>query len=461
MTPLLSKLRMNRRAFLASAGLGAGMLSLAPLFNRDAEAGGLFPKRLIIVYVPNWTTDEFTTCTGAGADYQLPSAFAALEPHKSKLLVVEGVDNQAVYGNPPCRGHQGTLTLLNGAHALPGNINVEGNDLPTGWASQATIDQFVASAWEGTTPFRSLELGVGVSNQVSHRTRISYNAPDSPVPPDNDVVSVWDRLFADLSLDPTEAQYQREAQLGTLGMASKQASRMMTSLPADDREKLQAHLDHVANIENRIIASAGAVCDPTLAPPEGTSLGAGNTPDLANLQLDMLTAALSCDLTRVATVMFNTETGGPDFDWILDDPEGLHSLSHYFPADAQYASYTACRTWYIEQYAALLSRLDAIPEGDGTMLDNCAVLFTSAMGNSWNHNNRGIPVLIGGSAGGYFDPGRFIRYGDYDNTSSADHGGRTNNSLLLSLAHAMDMPEVDVFGEPEYCTEGPLDELQG
>ena len=165
----------------------------------------------------------------------------------------------------------------------------------------------------------------------------------------------------------------------------------------------------------------------------------------------MLAAALSCDLTRVATLFYGIETGGPSFDWLLENPENYHSLSHAGRGTREFDDYTRCRTWYAEQFASLLDKLAAVPEGNGTLLDNCTVLFTSAMGYSQGHANYSIPTILAGRGGGFLSAGRRVTYGNFDPGRPHDaHGGRDNNGLLVTLCHAMGLTDVTTFGDPSY-----------
>lgn len=117
---------------------------------------------------------------------------------------------------------------------------------------------------------------------------------------------------------------------------------------------------------------------------------------------------------------------------------------------------TEVTTWWMDSLAQLLDRLKAIPEGDGTMLDNTLVVAGCTVGDSWRHGYRNCPVVLAGSCGGSLNTGRYLRFGDYDvdNPSNSPHGGRTNNDMLISICHAMGLSDVETFGNPAYCSGG-------
>ncbi|NHO68552.1 hypothetical protein G8770_23615, partial [Aestuariicella hydrocarbonica] len=47
-----------------------------------------------------------------------------------------------------------------------------------------------------------------------------------------------------------------------------------------------------------------------------------------------------------------------------------------------------------------LDEVSAIPEGDGTLLDNCLILAHSDCSIAQAHAVEGIPIMIAGNAGG-------------------------------------------------------------
>ena len=103
--------------------------------------------------------------------------------------------------------------------------------------------------------------------------------------------------------------------------------------------------------------------------------------------------------------------------------------------------------WYATKLARLCDKLAAIPEGDGSVLDNTTILWCSEHGWPGGHDRYNLPYTIIGDCGGYFDTGRYVSY-----------NGASNNDLYISLCHAMGLEDVTVFGAPELCS-GPLSGL--
>ena len=163
-------------------------------------------------------------------------------------------------------------------------------------------------------------------------------------------------------------------------------------------------------------------------------------------QFDLIAAALACDLTRVASLQycFGDNDGYP-YPW-LGITEGHHELTH--AADDDQVSWDKVQkihTWYSEKFASLLDKLDAIHEGDGTLLDNCLVVWGSELGKGNSHSFHSTPFIAAGGASGAFATGRYLEFNEM-----LDH-----NRLLVSICRAMGLSQVDTFGNTDVGT-GPL-----
>jgi hypothetical protein len=55
-------------------------------------------------------------------------------------------------------------------------------------------------------------------------------------------------------------------------------------------------------------------------------------------------------------------------------------------------------------------RLDAMPEGDGSVLDHSCLMFISNMGSGTKHDNRKVPVITVGGLGSMLETGRALDY---------------------------------------------------
>jgi hypothetical protein len=227
-------------------------------------------------------------------------------------------------------------------------------------------------------------------------------------------------------------------------------------LGAEDRQRLDSHLTAIQAMQKRLQGLAGPTAPPAAGcgkPAMGAQLDYkldANMPAVGKLQMDLLAMALSCGLTNVASLQwsrayglsvmpFASNPGGPRI------ADAHHSLSHNTDAGTL-AQLTAINIWYAEQFAYLIDKLKAAPDGAGTLLDNTAVLWANELGEGASHTTSNIPFVLAGKLGGALRTGRFLQY-----------SSRPHNDLLTALANAYGVPG-KTFGNPAYCT-APLPNL--
>jgi hypothetical protein len=446
----MKPLALNRRRLLQGSLLGAAAFPLLDATRARGQAGA-YPRRLLIFYTPNGTIDAQWRPSGGETDFTFGRILQPLELFRDQLIVLGGMQMPLAdsgFGSHHTRGVGGLLT---GRPILEGTFESAGP--PTaGWASGISIDQHIAKTLAPPTAFRSLELGVQVVD-AEVRGRLSYSGPSAPLPPIESPYAAFDRIFAGVtagSADPTLEALRRKRQT-VLGLVREELGDARLRVGGEDRQKLDAHLESVQDIERRLAGPApggGTGCSPP-------SLQQGFDPQLAEqmplvgqLQMDLLASAFACDLTRIATLQWTHAESDHSFPF-LGIEQFHHTMSHAGDSDAAaQENLTQINTWYAEQLAYLLGKLASYPEGEGTLLDNTVVLWCNEVGKGNNHEHRDLPFLLAGSCGGHFATGRFL---DYQASGAAGH---PHNDLLVSLANAMGTADT-TFGDPEHCT-GPL-----
>jgi len=120
--------------------------------------------------------------------------------------------------------------------------------------------------------------------------------------------------------------------------------------------------------------------------------------------------------------------------------------------------------WYYEQFAYLLSRMDAVKEGNGSMLDNSVVVFANEFVSGFTHDTDPWPVILAGGGAGRFKTGRFVNYptaGGGPRLFPGDvavNAAPSQTQLLTSLCHYMGamVPRV---GDAAMGPAGPLPAL--
>lgn len=452
----------GRRHFLARSLAAAAAIPLLETTGVRAQPATGAPRRLIIFYTPNGTIGSEWRPKGSETTFTLGRILRPLETHRSKLLVLGGV-NMALadsgYGSHHARGVGGLLT---GRPILQGNFAVFAGNR-AGWAGGISIDQHIAKSIAPTTRFKTLELGVRILDSEV-RGRISYLGASQPVPPIESPYDVFDRLFAGVPAPAapgtpamTQADRIRLEKRSVLDFLKEELTVARTRAGVGDRAKLDLHLDSIRDIERRLGTAGPAGTPPPVAAAgcQAPVLGAridvaatDNIPAVGKLQMDVLAAALACDVTRIATLQWTHPEVDQTFPW-LGVSQGHHATSHAGDSDsAAQEALTKVNVWYAEQLRYLADKLASYREGDRTLLDNTVILWCNEIGKGNNHAHRDLPFALLGSAGGYFRTGRFVDY------MAGGASGHPHNNLLLSLGQAMGIKDTS-FGDPQHCT-GPL-----
>ena len=178
-----------------------------------------------------------------------------------------------------------------------------------------------------------------------------------------------------------------------------------------DRRKLEEYLESVRQIERRVVQEEQFTGHSAVA---SAKVPEGIPPDYAQhvrLMLDMIVLAFRTDQTRISTCMF-AQAGSNRSYGEIDVRDGQHDLSHHGGDAEKLDKIRRINTYHLEQFAYFIERLKAIPEGDGTLLDQCMSVYGSGLGDGSRHNHDNLPVLLAGRGGGTIAAGRHVRYPD-------------------------------------------------
>jgi hypothetical protein len=451
-----SSVPLSRRTFLAGAGAGAVALPFIDVLKGKADTTA--PKRFIAMMTPNGTIADEWVPTGGETTFVLKRILEPLEPFRDKLLILDGMDMRIPGATG---GHQaGPGALLTGQGLQEGDF-CGGNNCAerSGWPAGHSIDQEIARTLDGVTPFSSLELGVRIRSG-DQRRHISYRAINDPLPHIDNPYDVFDRVFGAVtgSTDPMMLENLRRREQSVLDAVRGDLGQLRRALGNEHGERLDAHMESLRDVERRLSARIDAAlmaCEPPMLGERIDHTAEANFPLVGQMQLDLITAAIACDRTRVVTLVWSGETSGQRFPW-LDLPEvadengnpttAHHAYSHV--SDRAREQLVEINRWYSQQLAYLLQKLDSIPEpsGEGTLLDNTVVFLGNGLSNGDTHSRNDMKFVVAGGAGGFFRTGRYLRL-----------AGRHHNDLLVSFANAMGLP-ITTFGNAAYC-DGPLTEI--
>lgn len=446
---------LSRRLLLR--GIGGVALSL-PFLDamrpRVAKAAGTGPKRFIVFFSANGTIKDQWQPTGGETDFKLSPILTPLETHRNDLLIMRGLNNEASYIYGPNAHDASMATMLTGDRLVVGpSGNGRAGHVLDGTSGGPSIDQEVARVIGGATKFPSLELGVQSTTTILEPmvVRMCYRGTPGnakSVPPEDDPKKVFSRLFMDAGTSTAALDALRAQRKSVLDSVLRDFQRLEGKVGYDDRQKLERHATTVRDFELSLdkMTPSGACKVPDAAP--NVSLNpvdcvqdgrpakcAGDFETLGKAQMDMLTLALTCDLTRVASLQWSTAESTVYFK-----PLGAHGEHHLMSHDAKgnREDLIKINTWYAERFKYLLDSLKAQTDADGALLDSSVVLWVNELSDGDTHNRRDLGWIIAGKGNGAIRTGRSVQY---RNT--------TTNQLFASLMTAFGSP-TERFGNAQF-----------
>jgi hypothetical protein len=368
---------------------------------------------MAFIYVPNGVHMQDWTPTREGTDYELPSILAPLAEHKNDLLVMSGLtcDKGRPNGDGAGDHARASAAFLTGAQAR----KTAGANFRAG----VSADQVAAQKLGDKTRLSSLELGIerfrGTGNCDSgyscvYEHTLAWRDATTPLPTEVNPKLVFERLFSDRPNDPDRLRRSR-LRASVLDAVLEDAHSLENRLGGADRQKLDQYLSSVRDLEDRIQRAEKL---PPVELPAGTQKPEELPADLTEhfrLVSDLMVLAFQTDVTRVATFMFGRE-GSEQKYTMVGVNEGHHSITHHQGKEDLINKIKAINTYHIQQFAYLIGKLKSIPEGSGTLLDNCMVAYGSAIADGNAHAHGDLPVLLAGRGGGSIKTGRHVRYAD-------------------------------------------------
>jgi hypothetical protein len=263
-----------------------------------------------------------------------------------------------------------------------------------------------------------------------YSSHISWSSPTTPTPLELYPALAFDRLFRD---EP------RRGERSVLDAVLADAQSFRQQVSAADQRKLDEYLDSVREIEQRIDRAGQERrlegWRPTLREPNIPRPDAGipqNIADHMRLMCDILVLGFQTDATRVCTLKLNNDHSALRFPHLQVDYMIHHLLSHSDTAD-----WLKVNQFFVEQLAYVARRMEAIREGERTLLDNSMVLFLSSM-LTGNHDANQLPVVLLGGGGGQIRGGQVLDY--------LGRGNRQLCRLYLSLLNTCGI-RLDRFGD--------------
>lgn len=391
----------SRRTLLRGVGITMALpwLESMSAWAADTPEQATAPVRTAVLFSGNGFHTQQWWAKGEGANMELGEVLAPLREHRQKMLFIRGLYNaEALKGN--IHSSQ-TGNLLSGAPLA------SGGEIRSG----TSFDQIIAQYYGRQTKVPSLVLGCEKSNPSVHKnysmlysSHISWSSPTSPTPLELYPSLAFDRLFKD------DTQRGDESVLDAVLSEAKDLRRQIST---SDQRKLDEYLDSVRDVEQRIeqAGNRGELQGyrPVLDKPNIPRPADGIPQDIAEhmrLMCDILVLGFQTDTTRVCTLKLNNDHSSLRFPNLNVDYMIHHLLSHSDTAD-----WLKVNQFFIQQLAYIASRLDAIQEGERTLLDNSMLLYCSSMLNG-GHDATKLPVVLIGGGGGKIKGGRVLDYLD-------------------------------------------------
>ncbi len=436
----------NRRTVLRAGGAVVALPILQSFCRaRDQSKAIASPRRLAFVYAPNGKHMADWTPATEGSNYILPPTLRELEKIRDSVRVLSGLSQRNANALDEGAGDhaRAMANFLTGVRPK----KTSGTDIRNG----ISVDQVAASALGRSTRFPSLEVGCEAGKTAGicdngysciYQTNLSWRNESTPMPKEINPRSVFERLFGSGGKkdgDAAEERRERDRR-SILDFVAADARDLSGKLAGNDRRKLDEFLTSVREVERRIQRTEPSipVGSSNLQPPTGIP---ENYQDHARLLADLIALAFQTDQTRVATFVLGNDGSNRSYREV-GVSEGHHDLSHHAGDAVKHDKLKAINRLHLAQFTHLVTRLRSIPEGEGTLLDRCSVVYGSGIRDGDRHDHDDLPILLAGGR----KEGRHIRYTQ----------GTPLCNLYLSLLAEIGMG-VQRFGD----STGPLSGLDG
>jgi Protein of unknown function (DUF1552) len=425
-------------------GLGVGMAMMPILRAGDLWAApATMPKRMIIVMCTNgWRQALWKPKPGSLMTQTLPEISAPLEPHKANVMFLPDM-TQPAYGGG---GHGSYVNCL----ASGQNDNLREYRVPF----TPTIDQIVGPKLMMEANLNRIQLPLGLQIEggnagIFPSTRMCWKDRNTPITPEEDIYKAYADVFGGNGgaggknvPDNGAIKSLVAHKKSVLDYVGKSLERFRSRLGNEDKMQVESHFHSIRELETQLSTPKADVSSCALNPGMPMSVtAADNYPTLMKLSMDLMVAALKCDVTRITTLACADASGSNiSFSWVPGAKRGWHSMGHSPGNNKQHAD-----KWLHEQFVGLIERLKSVPEPGGTMFDNTIILWANHMEEGHTHNSQRTPWMLAGNVNNYFRMGQ-----------CANSTYKPVNGVLWHLCHALGMP-VETFGTPSFG--GPMDGL--
>ena len=450
----LSRRRMLR-GLVGGSAVAVGLPILEAMLDAHGTAlanGDDLPLRFMTWYwadgivIDRWEPEQ------VGSDWELSEQLQPLANVKDYVSVVSGMQNRATN---LITHHEG-MSGLNGfdfTFAGGGGISTD--------AGGPTIDQRIADVMDGRTPIRGVHVRVSKREStdgdggttyiaMSHRENNGGLVAQTP---QTNPQEVWQQLFGEFVPKPDDSSLRTSI----LDYVREDANALRNDLGQIDRQRVDAHLEGIYELEQKILAAPPACSLPDLPTETNTDTGGVEPMSATNEAMARLIAyAFVCDITRVASFQFKRFVSSTVFDEI-DAGEIHHSASHQGPGNAVYQ---AGVTYQMQKFADLLEIFAQTPDLNGeSLLDTSIIYATSDCSTGASHAVARQPILLAGRGRGYLThPGIHYQTEPFNGNHFNPNAAKNMSDVLLTCLQAFD-PEATSVGGGALRSSTPLTDV--
>jgi hypothetical protein len=248
----------------------------------------------------------------------------------------------------------------------------------------------------------------------------------SVVVPQSSPQAAWRALFGNFTRPATtgegqaEAAFQLKYSKSILDVARASTQRLLVRLGAQDRARLQDHLDQIRALEDRVSRMPpmlSAQCKGVMDPGGDPTIGGGysNEDRRAQVFMDLIQMAFICDLTRVATLMltcWQSRMGSGEIAGVHTDVHGIgHNAAPKSDDNSgtnQTLNCAKAQAWAVKSWGSFVHRLRTTSEASGgRLIDNTAtaLMFEGGHGPGEGkqyaaHSSDNMICCVAGRTGG-------------------------------------------------------------
>ncbi len=396
----VQKKYLPRRTFLRGTGIALGLPlldAMIPAMVAQNLTAAAPVRRLGFIIYPLGVDQARWRPKGEGGSYEFSEALEPLAPHRGKFVVISGLSSD------PDRSKAGfhdraLASFLTGVEPTVGKVQVG-----------ISVDQLAAQTLGKETPFSSLELSTENNNGGAAHIGPVFKSATTPLPFEFNPRRVFERLFGEGGkIDPAAAAARDAADRSSLDAVTERISELKVQLGVGDRRKLDEYVESIRDVERRIqVASRKRPTDlPEMTRPAGVP---DSWPDHVKLMFDLQALALQADLTRVWTFMYAREATSINYPH-LDISMGHHEISHHNFEKDKLDALAKINVDQSRLFGYFLSKLEAIKEGNSTLLDHSLLLYGSNLSVPTSHSQRDLPIIVAGGAAGRIAGGRYLKF---------------------------------------------------